>query len=748
MISMIEQLGSMATLLGHAAHSAPAAAHEAVLPIAQEMVSDKSWAKLILLAPIVSLVLCGLCAAFRIKNKASAAITVILLGGSFLLTLLLYFNFDQPERILVFEWFRIPVEPGGAGEPFLANFSLYVDRLTLLWMLFVTGLSTLIALYASEYMEGDLKTGYNRFFAGVSVFVFAMSCLVMGDNLLMLYLGWEGVGFASYWLIGYFYHKPSAVAAAKKAFIVNRIGDLGLALGLYLTWHAFGTVEYHAIFEQIQHLSEADAATTSAGGWYVKYIPFMLMLGAFGKSAQFPLYVWLPDAMEGPTPVSALIHAATMVTAGVYLLCRMFPLMAHLNPAALPTVAWIGGFTALLAATIGMAQYDIKRIMAYSTVSQLGYMFMGVGLMTTLGGAYHVFTHAFFKAVLFLTCGAIMHGFAGQLDLRKVSGLRKMPGWRIVSYTMLYACLCLVGFPIISSGFWSKDQIMAQAFMPDQAHAGYGFFWLGLIGVFTALLTAYYTFRVWFRVCAGPVHFEMGDEHHGDDDDHDHGHDDDHGHDKPHAPRWAINTTLILITAGAILSVFLFHIGGHEGQSWAEMMISESSAAEGVAGHAEHGGAHGEAGGFWADPHKWMPWIASFTTLLGMAIAWFFHLKNRQAADNLKAALLGNRLTRWLPTAMENKWYVDEIYHAVIRLPLWIGGHILYGFDKFIVDGVIVDGFGWLPRALGRAFQPLHNGLLQSYAFSMAGGVGVVVILVLAAPWLIEQINRLFGGGG
>ncbi len=688
-------------------------------PIAHA-IEAMSWAGWILWLPMISLVLCGACAALRIRNKLPAIITVLSLAGSFFVTLLLYLNYHEPVTIHLFEWFNIAV---GDGNSFVAAFSLYVDKLTLLWMLFVTGLSCLIALYASEYMEADLKSGYARFFAGVSVFVFAMSSLVMGDNLLMLYLGWEGVGFASYWLIGYYYQKPSAVAAAKKAFIVNRIGDLGLALGLYLTWHHFGTIQYTEIFAAIQHGVDAEHGET--GGWYIKYIPFMLMLGAFGKSAQLPLYVWLPDAMEGPTPVSALIHAATMVTAGVYLLCRMYPLLEALHPLALPTVAWIGGLTALLAATIGMAQFDIKRIMAYSTVSQLGYMFLGVGVMTTYGGAYHVFTHAFFKAVLFLTCGAIMHGFAGQLDLRKVSGLTKMPGWRIVSWTMFYACLCLVGFPYISSGFYSKDMIMAQAFISH----GPGFTALGVIALVTALMTAYYTFRVWFRVCLGPVQYEMGDEHHGDDE---HG-DDHHGHDKPHAPRWAINTTLLIITLGAIASIVLYYT------HWGQDMVAGSSAGGGVP--SAH---HGETHGFWDDPHTWMPWVASITTVVGIIIAWFFHLAKREAADQLKAILLANPIIRWLPTAMENKWYVDELYHAVIRAPLWIGGHILYWLDMNLLDFAIVDGIAHLPRWLGRAFRPLHNGILQSYAVSMAGGIGLVALLVLFMPRILQWL----GGGG
>ncbi len=684
------------------------------------------WAGFILFLPILSLILCGLCAALKVKNKAPAWITVALLGGSFATVLALFLQHENPVTIRLFEWFNLSWGEGDSQRSFIANFSLYVDKLTLLWMLFVTGLGTLIALYASEYMEHDVKRGYARFFAGVSVFLFAMSCLVMGDNLVMLYLGWEGVGFASYWLIGYFYQKPSAVAAAKKAFIVNRIGDLGLALGLYLIWHAFGTVEYAVLFD----ILKGGEHTSEAGGWSVTLIPYLLMLGAFGKSAQLPLYVWLPDAMEGPTPVSALIHAATMVTAGVYLIARMIPVFM-LDPISLQVVAWVGGLTALFAATIGMAQYDIKRIMAYSTVSQLGYMFLGLGVLTSYGAAYHVFTHAFFKAVLFLTCGAIMHGFAGQLDLRKLSGLRHMPGWRIVSWTMFYGCLCLIGFPYITSGFYSKDMIMAEAFVTP----GPGFVALGVIALLTALLTAYYTFRVWFRVCAGPEHYEMGDDHHGDDEHDDDGHDD-HGHDKPHPPRFAINFVLVAITIGAALAIIPYYNG------WVQSMVAGSSAAPGLP-HEHHAD-----GGFFSDPHKWMPLVASITTLLGLALAWFLHLANRDAADALRTRLLSNPIAAWLPTAMENKWYVDEIYEALIRQPLWVFGKIFFGLDRGY-DAGIVNGIGRIPRMLARAFQPLVNGQLQSYAVSMAGGVALVTVLVvLFMPQLANLFDAWFGGTG
>ena len=381
-----------------------------------------SWAQFILWLPLISMALCGLCAALKVKTKTPALITIVCLATSFVMTLMLYVGYEGARVIHIFDWVQVHWSEGS----FVANFALYIDSLTLLWMLFVTGLGTLIAIYASEYMEHDVGKGYARFFAGVSVFLFAMSCLVMGDNLLMLYLGWEGVGFASYWLIGYFYKRPAAVAAAKKAFIVNRIGDLGLALAIYFIWSTFGTIQYDGIATALAAHHDAAGNFAPFGGWTVHAIPYLLMLAAFGKSAQLPLYVWLPDAMEGPTPVSALIHAATMVTAGVYLIARTYPLF-QLDHFALPTVAWVGGVTALLAATIGMAQYDIKRIMAYSTVSQLGYMFLGLGVLSSYGAAYHVFTHAFFKAVLFLTCGAIMHGFAGQLDLRKLWWRRSYP---------------------------------------------------------------------------------------------------------------------------------------------------------------------------------------------------------------------------------------------------------------------------------------------------------------------------------
>ncbi len=717
-----------------------------------------AWAGLILLLPALSAVLCGVCAAMGIKNKLPGAITAVSLLAAFATTLSLFLKMpqDAPRVVHLFDWVAFTwAGQSATWTSFLAPFSLYIDSLTLLWMLFVTGLGSLIAIYATEYMEADTGKGYARFFGSVSIFLFAMGSLVMGGNLILLYLGWEGVGLASYLLIGYYYTRPSAVAAAKKAFIMNRIGDLGLALGVFLIWTNYGTVEYDALWKAL-----AASGDTAAGAsdWSKALIPYCLMLGAFGKSAQIPLFVWLPDAMEGPTPVSALIHAATMVTAGIYLIARTFPLFA-LEPNALTVVAIIGCATALISATIGMAQYDIKRVMAYSTVSQLGYMFLGLGVGTTFGAVYHVFTHAFFKALLFLCCGAIMHGMAGQLDLRKMSGLRNVKGFGVISWTFLIGCLCLAGFPF-TAGFFSKDSIIAQAF----ASGNPTFATLGWIALFTAFLTAYYTFRVWFRVCGGPTKYEPGDEVHGHGgDDHGHGHDDhghgDHGHGHvhghghghgahewhPHGPRLAINGVLLIICIGAILAAVPSYLGEMKHQpNWVQTMVEHSSAAGGVPAAHHHdatGGEHAHhALSFTgiADVHTATSVVASAAGILGILVAVFFHLMNREAADRLRQALLSNGLTRWLPLLLENKWYVDEIYHAVFRFPAWVLGHVFHFIDKQLIDGFIVNGGARIPLEVGRVFQPLYNGALQGYAFTMAGGIALIAAWVL---WMWLQAS-------
>jgi NADH-quinone oxidoreductase subunit L len=392
-------------------------------------------------------------------------------------------------------------------------------------------------------------------------------------------------------------------------------------------------------------------------------------------------------------------------------------------------VVWVGGITALVSATIGMAQYDIKRVFAYSTVSQLGYMFMGLGVGTAFGAAYHVFTHAFFKALLFLTAGAVMHGFAGQLDLRRLSGVRKVPGFGIVSWTMLVGCLWLAAFPY-SAGFFSKDLILVQAMSQPKFQI------LGWLGLATAALTAYYTFRVWFRVCAGPVSYVPGEDDHGHDD---HGHDHHgHGHDTqghgqtfhPHPPRLAMNGVLLLICLGAILAG-IPGIQALRGQhNWVQEMVYASTAvrAAGV-DHVTTPVAFG------MDPHKVVSVFGIAASLGGIAIALWLHLLDRRMADRIRTALLSNGVTRWVPVAMENKWYFDEVYHAIFRLPLWVASHLLHFFDRHFIDGLLVNGLGRLPTLLGRLFQPLYNGALQGYATTMAGGV-ILVLAWVAWRWL------------
>ena len=707
--------------VGHAADAGhgTAAAHDAVAPfVFTAPEAGPGFALLILVFPILATILCGVYAALGVKSKLPAWTAVALLGAGFVTTLMVaseVFASGAPLIVNGFEWINVEWKTPTGEQSLIANFSLFIDQLTVLWMLFVTGLATMIALYASEYMAGD--KGYARFFGFFSLFVFMMSCLVMGDSLVLLYLGWEGVGLCSYLLIGFLYKKPSAVAAAKKAFIVNRIGDLGLALGLMLAFTQFGSLEYKEIFAQAAHW-QAEIAAGHEVPWSIRAIPLLLMVGAFGKSAQLPLYVWLPDAMEGPTPVSALIHAATMVTAGVYLVARFLPLF-ELNPAALNTVAWIGGLTAFFAATIGMATYDIKRVMAYSTVSQLGYMFLGLGVLSSAGAANHVFTHAFFKATLFLACGAVMHGFAGQLDLRRLSGLIHVKGWRIVSIAMLVGCLCLAGFPL-TAGFFSKDMIIAEAFVTD----GFGGTMLGLLALLTAGMTAYYTFRVFFRVFVGPVEYHAGDEHHGDDE-----HAGEHFH--PHAPGWAINTVLITLGGGALVLSIPYLItlfgGGHDG--WITGLVHHSTAdVSNVTVGVDHSATFL---GF--DPHKIMYFVSGVVGIVGIFIAWMLHYKGRTEAATSPGAENAAKAVGPILGWATNKWYVDEFYDFLLRKPLWFMAHVFYFIDALLVDG-IVNLFGWLPRAIGGSLRPSQNGLLQSYAVGMTGGLA----LLLAIVWIVS----------
>jgi NADH-quinone oxidoreductase subunit L len=574
------------------------------------------------------------------------------------------------------------------------NYGYYFDGLTMVMLLVVTGIGLLIAIYAMGYMKGD--PGIARFFAAVALFIFAMTTLVMADNLVLLFLGWEGVGLCSYLLIGYYYGKDSAVAAAKKAFIVNRIGDFAFLIGIFLCYQHFDTVSFAGIFNH-------DAmAAGSEWSLAMKAIPFCLMVGAFGKSAQIPLFVWLPDAMAGPTPVSALVHAATMVTAGVYLIARMMPVFEHV-PAALTAVAVVGGFTALFAATIALTSNDLKGVFAYSTVSQLGYMFLGLGALSTTGAVFHLVTHAFFKALLFLTAGSVMHALAGTLDIRTMGGLgKKMP---VTKWLMFVGCLALAGVPM-TAGFFSKDEIIAATWIEGIDGNGGGLYiLLGIIALFTALLTAFYTFRLWFIVFTGETKFEMGDEHHSEDE-----HEDHHAHDEPHEmPWWPMNAPLVILAIGSLAAGFYFGPWTH---GMADMIGASSAALP--AHHSDTANAI----------HKIMMAISSICALVGIAAAYAFYSNNAERAKTAANLFKG-------PVAvLRGKYFIDELYDKAIVRPLFITGQVLYLIDQLIIHATIMS-VGWAPRLIGKSVQPTQTGRLQGYGLGMVAGVAAIALLLL-----------------
>ena len=741
------------------------------------------WVALMPLLPLLGAALCVVCACLNVKNKLPGILTVALLGGGFATALAAYLGGpDNYGVATIFRWIHASIGQGSETS-IVANFAFYMDGLSMLWMLFVTGLATVIGLYSTEYVEHDQGLGYCRFFFAFNLFVFSMSSLVMADNLLLLFLGWEGVGLCSYLLIGYYYKKPEAVAAAKKAFIINRIGDLGLLMAIGATLVVFGTLEFRPLFEMIALGVDANGQAIGHT-WVVVVIPLLLTAGAFGKSAQLFFYVWLPDAMEGPTPVSALIHAATMVTAGVYLIARMFPLYAADDAMiALTVVAWSGAITAFWAATIEFAQYDIKRIMGYSTISQLGFMFAGLGLLGTTGAVFHVFTHAFFKATLFLCCGAVMHGFGGQLSLRRLSGVMWMKGFAITGVCMFIGCLSLSGVPF-TAGYFSKDMILAQAFATPGEMIG-GAFFIGLLLLLTAAMTAYYTFRVFFRVFVGPKHFEPGEDDHADD----HGEDGHHDHAAhahpaegeeegdalhtgfhPHAPGWSMNAAMILLAVGTILVAGLYFVNKKEDHGWAGTMVKQSTAAypsPGL-GHAKpttlepageveplplgapapapeaHEETHAEAGTlFGQDPFKIMYYVSAGLGLVGILAAAWFHgprgawglgLGNREHPSKVRMDAVAAKFGP-IPRWAENKWYVDELYHRIIVLPLLVCSHVFHAIDKLVVDG-LVDLLGSLPRWLGSLLRPSQNGVLHGYATGMVTGSAVLVVLIVLVALL------------
>jgi NADH-quinone oxidoreductase subunit L len=560
------------------------------------------------------------------------------------------------------------------------------DAMTALMLAMVTTVSLLVAVFAAGYMHGD--PGYPRFFACFALFVFSMCMLVLAGNFLLLFVFWEGVGLCSYLLIGFWYQRPSAAAAAKKAFVVNRIGDFGFLTGIFLIWTTFRSLDFAAVLghpDQLQAIAEGQPGRLTL-------ICLLLFLGACGKSAQFPLHVWLPDAMEGPTPVSALIHAATMVTAGVYMVARCTPLFVF-SPTAHMVVAGIGAVTALMSALIAITQTDLKRVLAYSTVSQLGFMFMALGAgaagaeaatLGTTAAMFHLFTHAFFKALLFLAAGSVMHAMGDVIDMRQFGGLRRV--LPITHWTFLCGAAALAGVPLLS-GFWSKDEIFAALENAEHMPGYATFFWvIFAIASFTALLTAFYTFRAYFLTFWGEERFPAKAGH--------------HPHDAPPVMAWPLR----------ILAIFAVFIGAIVGPT-----LRFSGYLDHTAGLAEVE-EHGFAVGLIA--------LSIALVAVGIGLAWWMYVR-QPALPGRIATAIGPLYKLSL-----NKFYFDEIYTALIVAPLRGLAWFSAWFDRAVIDP-LVDGIAMVPRLLSRIPLPIHNGLVPSYALIMWLGVLFCVVFAM-----------------
>jgi len=571
------------------------------------------------------------------------------------------------------------------------NWEFLLDPLSAVMIMVVTGVGTLIHLYSIGYMHGEV--GFFRFFSYLNLFAFSMLMLVLGGNALVMFIGWEGVGLCSYLLIGYYFEKKSAGDAAKKAFVVNRVGDFGFLCGLFVLFWTLGSKGVWTLnFMQITE----NAHLLQSGGVIVTIVTLAFFLGATGKSAQIPLYTWLPDAMEGPTPVSALIHAATMVTAGVYMIGRMNILFA-MAPATMMTVAVVGAATAFFAATIGLAQNDIKRVLAYSTVSQLGYMFLAMGVGAFSAGIFHLMTHAFFKACLFLGSGSVIHGMHHAYhhahlhddpqDMRNMGGLRKkMP---ITYITFLVSTIAISGIPLFS-GFFSKDEILWWSFGSTRGH------WLlWIIGAAAAGMTAFYMFRLVFMTFFGEQKTDP--------------------RAKDHIPESPLTITIPLMVLG-----FLAVVGGYVG---VPAILGGDNRFEHflapVFEHAQH--LHEiEAHGAHATEYALMA-ISVIIAVVGIFIAWNMYIKNTQ---------LPARFTARFATAYRvifNKWYIDELYDFIFVNPCkQIGTFLWRGFDVRIVDG-IVNGCAWVVKGIGAGLRYTQSGYLYNYAMAMVVGVVVIV---------------------
>ena len=693
---------------------------------------DLIW--LIAVLPGLGAALNGLVGIRYFSKRTAALVACTTMAGSFALSVAAFAQLlgleERFHPVTIADW--IPAIPlvlaDGSDGSFEVPWAFALDPLSAMLILVVTGIGFLIHVYSVAYMDQEPRPAYARYFCYLNLFCFFMLTLVLGSTFLVMFVGWEGVGLSSYLLIGFWYHKQSATDAGKKAFIVNRVGDWGFILGIFLVFFTFGTLDFHAV------AAAAAEMPVEAGFGVLSAICLLLFIGAVGKSAQIPLYVWLPDAMEGPTPVSALIHAATMVTAGVYMVGRTAVLFSH-APTVMTIVAVIGGLTALMAATIGLVQTDIKRVLAYSTVSQLGYMFLATGVGAFAAGAFHLMTHAFFKALLFLGSGSVIHAMNAEQDMRRMGGLKRyMP---VTFATMFIGALAIAGIPPLS-GFFSKDEILYRAFLSNRG--------LWLLAVATAGMTAFYMFRLifmtFFQEYRGPAWEHGAGAHDASSKDATHdagGHDDHDAHGAWHGPHESpplMTAPLILLAVGAIVAGLVGVPAALGGSNAIEHFLEPSfvvHSAEG--GHAEeaHLSRAAELG------------LMGLSVLIAAGgILWARRLYVQRPESAEQAA------RRWAGPhrVLTNKYYVDEFYDATfVRGTMsaarglgavdsgavdgavngtgwltiafsWIS-HVL---DKYVVDG-IVNLVGWVAKEGSYVFRRVQTGLIQNYAFATLLGV-------------------------
>ena len=634
----------------------------------------------IVFLPLVGALLAGFFGKI-IGDRGAHLVTCIFMAASMLLGAICFYEValqQNAQTIQLFTW----IESGNLK----AEWALKIDTLTAIMVLVVTSVSTMVHVYSIGYMHHDPHNP--RFFAYLSLFTFAMLMLVTADNLVQMFFGWEGVGLASYLLIGFWYQKPEANAAAIKAFLVNRVGDFGFALGIFGTYLLFDTIVLDEIFILAPKYVETELTFLWFSADAITVLTMLLFIGAMGKSAQLGLHTWLPDAMEGPTPVSALIHAATMVTAGVFMIARLSPMMEY-APDTLTVVTLIGASTAIFAASVGLCQNDIKRVIAYSTCSQLGYMFFACGVSAYSAGIYHLLTHAFFKALLFLGAGSVIHAMSDEQDMRKMGGLRKRI--TLTYWMMIVGTLALTGFPFLS-GFYSKDLILEETFARDTGVGYYAFY----IGIFVAGLTAFYSWRLIFMTFHGECRAPKSVQ------------------DKIHESPLVMTLPLIFLAVGALFAGKLgYEFFGGESMNafWgtALLVLKENATIEAAAGVP-----------------LWVVLLPTIMFIFGTSLAFYFYLLKPDLPKTLSSKFSG------IYQFLLNKWYFDELYDLLFVRSAFRFGHALWKKgDGAVIDGLGPDGISSMVRRLSGQAVRLQSGFLYHYAFAMMIG------LIAFASWYI-----------